>query len=152
MTATAVCLALFALRPPAAAHEDALATCVAVYEAAEAAGEDPVEVASQAGRESGWDAGAVSASRCRGPLQVVPRFWCPDGRSEDCDLIAAGLRARKAFREGLRRRGRPQSPAELLCVYLRGWKHPAGSRCAYARTILKWAAAARVEVSRVHVR
>lgn len=147
MTAQLVCLALFALRPPVASHEMALQTCIAVYQAAEAAGEDPVEVAAQAGRESGWDPDAVSASGCVGPLQVLPGYFCPGGAVAGCDTIRAGIEARRRFRRSLRRVGRPATAAELLCVYQRGFVHPRGKGCAYARTILEWTRRARLELA-----
>jgi len=37
------------------------------------------------------DKGAV------GPLQAIPRYWCPDGKREGCDVVAAGIRALLAF-------------------------------------------------------
>jgi hypothetical protein len=136
-----VCLMLLSLRP--VSHSEALSTCVQVYLAAEVAGEDPIEVAAQAGRESGWDARAVSPAGCRGALQVTPRHFCPGGKLKGCDLIAAGIAARKAWREGLRRRGRSTTKTEVLCAYLRGYAHPRGESCAYARNVLALAARAR---------
>jgi len=36
-------------------------------------------------------------SGCSGILQASPKFWCPGGKREGCDLQAAGLRALRAY-------------------------------------------------------
>ena len=57
---------------------------------------DPVLIASLSWEESRFrftesQAGAV------GPLQVLPQYWCPDGRTVRCNLIEAGLDAYESF-------------------------------------------------------
>lgn len=137
-------MALFALRPPDTHHAEAMEVCTAVFEAAEAAGEDPIELAAQAGRESGWRWNTPGA--CKGPLQVNPRYFC---ETVPCDFVAAGIAARKRFRSAIVRRNRPDTKMELLCVYLRGWAHPPGEACAYGHNILDWTRRARRAVGGV---
>tara|TARA_Y100000310_G_scaffold194428_2_gene194405 strand:+ start:2268 stop:2705 length:438 start_codon:yes stop_codon:yes gene_type:complete len=36
-------------------------------------------------------------SGCSGILQAAPRWWCPNGKREGCDLLDAGLDALEAY-------------------------------------------------------
>lgn len=71
-----------------------LATCGVVARAAQAGGLDPVAAVVLAWEESNWEAAQVHPrTKVAGPLQVAARWWCPGGKAEGCDLVAAGVRA-----------------------------------------------------------
>lgn len=66
----------------------------------------PVRVATTlAWSESRFRVDAVSAVGAIGPLQVVPRYWCPGGRADGCNLTMAGTQALRELtgRHGLER-------------------------------------------------
>jgi len=66
--------------------------------------------------ESRGRVGLTSSKGAQGPLQVIPRYWCPGGRAEGCDLVRAGVVALVAFRRG-------GSWEDAVCGY------NAGNRC-----------------------
>lgn len=54
----------------------------------------PVRLATTlAWSESRFQLGAVSSAGAMGPLQIQPRFWCPGGRADGCNLTMAGTQA-----------------------------------------------------------
>jgi soluble lytic murein transglycosylase-like protein len=72
---------------------DGWLVCQEVALAAELSGV-PVRLATVlAWSESRFRAGAVSTAGCVGPLQVAPRYWCPGGVPDGCDLVMAGTMA-----------------------------------------------------------
>ena len=89
-------------------YEARLATCLDVAREAETA-EIPVSLAvSVAYEESSFLDGLVSKVGARGPLQIIPRYHCPNakgehkpheraGRLDKCDLVVDGVRALKWF-------------------------------------------------------
>lgn len=87
--------------------------CQDVAVAARVAGV-PVRLAvTLAWSESRFQADAVSRVGAVGPLQVLPRYWCPGGTVEGCDLALAGTMAlRQLFDEHGIERG--------LCHYAAG--------------------------------
>ena len=83
-------------------------------------------------RESRWTCGARSSAGAVGPLQVIPRHWCPGGREAGCDLVAAGIRALAYYRR--------TSPdwSEALCRYNAGTRGCAMGRGAgFAASVLE---------------
>lgn len=96
----------------------------------------PVGLALSVGlEESGLRRGLVSPKGAVGPMQVIPRWWCPQGRVEGCNLVRAGVGALRKLREDF-------GPwPEVLCRYNAGnvcW--PRSRR--YARRVLRrWDAA-----------
>ena len=69
------------------------ATCAQVVTKAVASNSDPGLIASIAWHESRFIPSRVSSVGAVGPMQIIPKYWCPDGSVEKCDLIAAGIRA-----------------------------------------------------------
>lgn len=66
----------------------------------------PVRLATTlAWSESRFQLGAVSSAGAIGPLQIQPRFWCPGGRADGCNLAMAGTQALRelTYRFGLER-------------------------------------------------
>mgnify|MGYP003626858172 FL=1 len=109
---------------------DRYKTCIAVGVEAEMHDLPASLVVALSYTESRFSPGAVSDAGASGPLQVVPRFHCPDGKAKGCDLITAGLRALKKYRKKYKR-----WPAALC-----HWN--SGNRCyrkskLFARIVLK---------------
>lgn len=145
-SAVSICLVLFGIHAPSQAIPDdvALATCVRAFNAAESAGEDPVEVAAQAGIESRWNPDARAKDGSVGALQVKPRFFCPDKTEAGCDLVVAGIRARKAWRAAARRTfGAKSKAVDALCMYQGGYSYKTARGCAYGLRILDMTQRAR---------
>ena len=140
---TILCTALLELHDPWSGipRAEALETCTKVAHAAIEVGEDPAEAAAQAGIESRWHA-AAARGLGHGPLQVLPRYYCP--RSGPCDLITAGLEARARWAKAMRAKGL-RRPVDALCAYHRGYAYRGGG-CAYGRKVLGLAERARAQV------
>lgn len=72
---------------------------------------DPLMALAVAVEETRLRADVVSPAGAMGPMQVLPKYWCPKApKSRPCDYIGAGLRALKHYmkkgaseRDGLRR-------------------------------------------------
>lgn len=89
-------------------YDERLSTCVLVAEAA-IEQDVPVYIAvAVAERESGFVTGLTSKAGARGPLQIIPRYHCPNPEGEHkpherrgvlkgCDLVKDGIRALKWF-------------------------------------------------------
>ena len=71
----------------------AVGTCHDVLTVAERAGLDLPLVAAIAYTESRFRADAESRAGAVGPLQVLPKYHCPNRRRAGCDLVAAGVGA-----------------------------------------------------------
>ena len=90
----------------------AVPVCAEVAVKARAAGV-PARLATRlAYRESRLRHGLTSSAGAMGPLQAVPRYWCPAGVAEGCDLTAAGVRALRYYLR--RERG---DVRRALCAY-----------------------------------
>lgn len=78
--------------PDAAVVESAHEVCVEVAWAAVGGGVDPSVAVGVAYHETRlrWLRGAGGEI---GPLQIKPRYWCPDGKEEGCDALQAGVYA-----------------------------------------------------------
>ena len=70
-----------------------LAVCARVHRAALRHRVDPALVVALAWAESRLEDGRTSRAGAQGPLQVVPRWRCPGGQADGCDLVDAGVRA-----------------------------------------------------------
>ena len=75
------------------------AVCIHVGKAALDADLDPAVIISVAWYESALNPRAVSSAGAVGPLQVLPRYFCPRKRVKGCDLTQAGIRAFKAWKK-----------------------------------------------------
>lgn len=97
--------------------------CLRVAVEADAQGVDVPLALAVAWRESRFDADAVSSAGAVGPMQVVPRWWCPDGQHVGCDLVAAGVGALRALtgrygvRHGLARYNGGNAPPRAAWAY-----------------------------------
>ncbi len=103
----ALLMALALIAPPRSIIEPTCPTdrprdwlvCQEVAIAARAAGV-PVRLAvTLAWSESRFQADAVSVVGAQGPLQVVPRYWCPGGVADGCNLVLAGTMALRVLTE-----------------------------------------------------
>jgi len=101
-------------------------TCGRVARAAREQGV-PVPLAlSVAWSESRFAHSARSGAGAVGPMQVVPRWWCPGGGADGCDLVRAGVMALRVYLAQERGQLRP-----ALCKYNRGGPcRPAAERYA----------------------
>ena len=105
--AAAICIALFSLTGANETSEQ-IDTCTEIVEKSWAVGVDPIGVVALGWHESRFNPSVVSSAKAVGPLQVLPRWWCPNKKREGCDLVAAGLTAyrhyvvdAKSFRDGI---------------------------------------------------
>ncbi len=71
-------------------------TCVDVVESAAYHNVDPSLAVAVSHVESGFRSSAVSTAGAKGPMQVIPKFWC---KSKRCNLVDAGMRALKFYTE-----------------------------------------------------
>ena len=110
---------------------DRIETCIRVGDAAMASGVDPSVAIALSYTESRFNKVAKSSRGAMGPLQVLPKYYCPKGTSSDCDLIDAGIQAiiRHQKRFGPRWR-------EVLCHWNSGNKCYRLSRL-FARKVMQ---------------
>ena len=109
--------------------------CIELMDAARELGEEQTLVAAIAIVESGISENVVSSAGAVGPLQILPKYHCPNKSLKSCDLIFDGIEAIAKYR----RKYGGQTPKEqfnLLCHY------NGGNRCgkrskAYARRVLR---------------
>ena len=117
-----------ALEALKAEHADRMAhralVCVDVAREASDQGIDPWLAVAVAWTESRLIDGAYNRTvGASGPLQAVPKFWCPGGVREGCDLTAAGVRAlvkytsRYGLSEGLARYAGGNNPGPVARGY-----------------------------------
>ncbi len=125
-----MCAALLAPYANAPNLKGRLTTCVKVATTAQEHGLDPKTMIALGWVESGMLATAVSRAGAVGPMQVLPRYCCPNKKARGCDLIAAGMRAFKRWRKHYK------PIRETLCHYNAGWKCGGRSK-AYARAVLR---------------
>lgn len=115
-----------------------MAVCLRVARAARTAGLDEHLAVAVAWRESRLTPGLCSGKGACGPMQAIPRWWCPGGAREGCDLTAAGTRALAHYTAA------HPSVEKALCHYA------CGNVCnrhgvSYARSVLKMRDWLRVE-------
>ena len=109
---------------------DRISVCISVMDAAVEVGAPPNLAAAVAWHESRFNDTAVSRAGAQGPMQVLPKYWCPDGKLKDCDLLREGIRALSVYL------AKYEDEKEALCHYNAGNKCTKQSRY-YARTVLK---------------
>ena len=125
----ALCVAL--LSPyNAQQYNTRLDTCTKVVQSAVDHELDAVLMVSIGWVESGMLPNIRSNRGAIGPLQILPRYFCPKRRVRGCDTIDAGMRAFKAWRKHF------PKLEDTLCHYNGGWKCSKASR-GYARKVLK---------------
>ena len=138
-----ICVAILTINgvdPSHKTYETRLKTCVSVVDAANKNSIDPSLFASISWVESGFFPNVTSRAGAKGPLQVIPKYFCPRKRAKGCDLIAAGVKAWKAWSaRSLAKSGLNVSQearwAKALCHYNNGNTcYSSGKR--YARRIL----------------
>lgn len=115
-----------------------MAVCLRVAMAARSAGLDEHLAVAVAWRESRLTPGLCSGKGACGPMQAIPRWWCPGGTLEGCDLTAAGVGALAHYTNA------HPSVEKALCHYA------CGNTCnrhgvSYARSVLKMRDWLRVE-------
>ena len=108
---------------------DRISTCISVMDLAVEMDAPPNLAAAVAWHESGFNASAVSKAGARGPMQVLPKYWCPNKKLEGCDLLVEGIRALKVYL------AKYKDEKEALCHYNAGNKCTKQSRY-YARRVL----------------
>ena len=104
-------------------------TCMEIAYAAEARNLGLTFVLSLAWEEAKFDSSAVSDAGAYGPLQVLPKYWCPKRRLRGCNLIEAGLDAIEMLS------GKYETLYEVACHYNGGVRCNKYSK-AYAMRIL----------------
>jgi len=109
-----VCLVALSGLNAQARTQDRLETCFEVAINAEANGFDPVLLVSLTYEESRFHRGAVSQVGAQGPMQVMPKYFCPGGKVRGCNLVAAGMRAFATYRR------RYKTERDVLCHYAAG--------------------------------
>lgn len=105
--------------PPSKQQED---TCEEVVIASINDGKDTSMMLSIAWYESAFTRRSVSSAGAVGPMQVLPKYWCPKGRKKGCDLISAGFKAWDTYFD--MEKG---DELQTLCRY------NSGKRCNYSR-------------------
>lgn len=110
--------------------------CEHVVEKAESLDMDPYIAAAIAWEESRFNAEAVSPEGAIGPMQVIPRWACPNRTRVGCDLVDAGVNAYLSWLK------KYEKPREALCHYNSGNRCNDRSR-GYARRVTKRAAQLR---------
>ena len=109
-------------------------TCVEVGIGAIAEGLHPSLVVALSYTESRFNRRAVSHAGARGPLQILPKYHCPERRLRGCNLIKAGIGAIIRYRN--------RYGSDWLCHWNSGNRCYKKSR-AFARIVLKRAHALR---------
>lgn len=104
--------------------------CEEVAHEAVERGHDVGLILSLVWEESRFHSYSESGAGAIGPMQVLPRYWCPEGDREGCDLVAAGFHAFETFQ------ARWPDVEETLCHYNSGNVCYPASR-AYADRILR---------------
>ena len=91
-----ICTAILSIHP-ALRHRtsmEQMSTCLSLVAESIAQNIDPNLTASLSWHETRLRAGLTSNKGAKGPLQVIPKFWC---KSYPCDYTEAGLRALKHY-------------------------------------------------------
>lgn len=118
--------------------DNKMETCWAIVEEAYEQDIDPALAITIAFNESRLRTNAKSSKGAQGPLQAIPRLWCPDKNGKwtangehiekGCDLVEAGVRALKYYtqtkpslHEALRAYGggKATAYANRVCALLR---------------------------------
>ena len=126
------CMALLAQEPmPQKKRTERTKACVNLARLAQSHSLDPLTVSVIAYRESRFSDESKSDKGAVGILQVIPKYWCPNGKAKGCDLTKAGLKAWQTYRKKRSRR-------EAFCRYSTGKKcKDTSAGRAYAKALLK---------------
>lgn len=122
------------------------AVCEEIAQTSIDLGIDPALAISIAIEESGLEEGLVSKVGAQGPLQIIPRYFCPDkkgvvaprksrGVLQGCDLTYYGVKAIDWFLKEYEGKGKDKGVKGALCHYNSGTRCNSSSR-AYAQRIL----------------
>lgn len=135
---TPLCAALFAIVGLSSPTAEQKRYCEDIESAARAADIRAEMLLSLAYHESRLT-DATSSAGARGPLQVLPRYFCPGGKETGCDLVQAGVRAYLAWQK------HASNDIETICKYNAGYK--CGKRSIrYARAVIRLAKRIGLEV------
>ena len=95
--AVLICTALFSIHIPLhhSTAMEQMGICLSLVAESQSAGVAPSITTALAWHETRLRANLTSSKGAKGPLQVIPRFWC---KSDPCDYVRAGLRALKHYR------------------------------------------------------
>ena len=107
------------------------ATCVDILQVAEVnQSKVPLElIAATAYEESKFIRTAVSSAGAIGPLQILPKYYCPGGKAKGCDVVQEGIATIGRFFK------RYKTPERALCHFVAGNRCTAGGR-RYANRII----------------
>ena len=94
-----------------------LSVCVSVLDTAEELGVPSHLAVAVAWHESKFNADAVSKAGAVGPMQILPKYWCPD-KKKNCDFLVAGIKALGKFLK------KYPDHKDALCHYNSGIKSP----------------------------
>jgi len=127
-------------------------TCMEIAETAEDLGVDPALAVSVAWIESKFYAKAESKRGARGPMQVIPKYHCPDGKLKGCDLIETGVLALQKYLRKYAGKGERVRPLKkALCHYASGNKcTKQGKRYAASVYRVKWRLDAMIHLWEAH--
>lgn len=96
-------------------------------------GEDPPLMLSIAWNESRFLPNRKSTAGAVGPMQIMPKYWCPRGKRKGCDLVEAGFNAWQTY--FLMEKGNER---EALCRYSSGRRcKQSSSARRYAKKVLR---------------
>ena len=91
MSGWLLCVAVATSWAPHKPIDQSVKVCQRVADEAELAGLDPHYVIALAYTESRFNPEARSSAGARGPIQILPKFHCPQGRAAGCDFVRAGV-------------------------------------------------------------
>ena len=109
-------------------YEARMSTCLAIAGEAEYHEVDVIFSLAIAWEESKFKEVIESHAGAVGPLQVLPKYWCPNGKRKGCDLVEAGILAMKKLLA-------KYPEAEAACHYNGGNICGRGAK-AYAKRVL----------------
>lgn len=109
---------------------DKILVCVSILDAAVEMSVPPNLAVAVAWHESKFNNAAVSKAGAHGAMQVLPKYWCPDGKLEGCALIKEGVRSLGVYLE------KYKDKKEALCHYNAGNKCTRRSKT-YSKRVLR---------------
>ena len=111
--AALICTAILCVHTPLkhSTYVQQMSTCLSLVAESQSAGIAPALVTSLAWHEARLLPDRTSSKGAKGPLQVIPKFWC---ESEPCDYIKAGLKALKHYL------GKEADERRAICRYNAG--------------------------------
>jgi len=107
-----------------------ISVCVSVLDSAAEMSVPPNLAAAVAWHESKFNNDAVSKAGARGAMQILPTYWCPDGKLKGCDLIKEGVKSLGVYLE------KYKDKKEALCHYNAGNKCTRRSKN-YSKRVLR---------------